>query len=198
MKKIFCYIFISAILLGLSGCSGSIKNMQVSSVDTSTVPPKEGKAKVVFMRPSSFGFAIQSSVFTIKNNIPSVIGIIAAKKKLGQDFEPGEYIFMVIGESADFMYADLKANKTYYTLITPRMGLWKARFSLKPLNTAELNSEDFQEWVAETQTVESNSSTQYWANQNRESIEEKYLEYYEDWMEEDEDERPKLIDYISN
>ena len=198
MKKIFYYIAIVTILLGLSGCSGSVSNMQVAKVDISSIEPEKGKAKVVFMRPSSFGFAIQSSVFTIKDNNPSIIGIVAAKKKIGQDFEPGEHLFMVIGESADFMSARLEADETYYALVTPRFGVWKARFSLKPLTSLELNSEEFKEWVTSAQTVESNNDTKIWAEANQQSIQSKYIEYYKDWMAKHEIERPRLIEYIKN
>ena len=198
MKKIFYYIAIVSILFVLSGCSGSVSNMQVSKVDISNIAPKEGKAKVIFMRPSSFGFAIQSSVFTIKDNTPSIIGIVAAKKKLGQDFEAGEHLFMVIGESADFMSAILEADKTYYALVTPRFGVWKARFSLKPVSNLEYKSKEFNDWVTNSESVETNTDTEKWANDNRDSIYSKYTEYYKKWMTKHEIERPRLIDYIKN
>ena len=68
--------------------------------------------------------------------------------------EPGEYPFMAIGESADFKSAELEANKIYFVLVTPRMGAWKARFSLKPIHADELNSQQFQEWIDVSKWVE--------------------------------------------
>lgn len=198
MKKFIYYIVIATILLGLSGCSGSIKNMQIAQIDNTITKPKEGKAKIIFMRPNSMAFGIQSSLFEIIDNEPSILSIVAAKKKVSHSFNPGKHLFMIVGESADFMYADLQANKIYYTLVTPRMGLWKARFSLKPLTTTELNSKEFQEWLSDSQVVESNADTKIWAKDNKESIKEKYLDYYEDWMKKDESKRPKLIDYMNN
>ncbi len=54
---------------------------------------------------------------------------------------------MVVGENADFISAELGANKTYYALVTPRIGAWKARFSLKPIHADQLNSSQFDEWL---------------------------------------------------
>ena len=184
MKKFIYYIVIATILLGLSGCSGSIKNMQIAQIDNTITKPKEGKAKIIFMRPNSMAFGIQSSLFEIIDNEPSILSIVAAKKKVSHSFNPGKHL--------------LQANKIYYTLVTPRMGLWKARFSLKPLTTTELNSKEFQEWLSDSQVVESNADTKIWAKDNKESIKEKYLDYYEDWMKKDESKRPKLIDYMNN
>jgi hypothetical protein len=193
MKKLVFYVSLIAILVGLSGCSRSVTNMQIAKVDISTQKPKKGKAKVVFMRPSSMGYAIQSSLFEIKNNSPHVLGIIAAKKKVSYNFNPGEHLFMIIGESADFMTANLEADQVYYALITPRMGLWKARFSLKPITGEELNSSDFQEWEKDCQYIESNEATKAWAMANQNSIYSKYTEYYKDWLQKEEAERPKLL-----
>ena len=198
MKKVAYYLAIIAVVLGLSGCAGSVSHMQVAKVDVSNIAPEEGKAKVIFMRPSSFGFAIQSSVFEIKDNNPSIVGIVAAKKKLGEDFEAGEHLFMVIGESADFMSAILEADKTYYALVTPRFGVWKARFSLKPVTNEEYKSEEFNKWITDSESVETNADTIKWANDNRDSIDSKYTEYYKKWMAKHEIERPRLIDYIKN
>jgi hypothetical protein len=74
----------SALLFALllSGCAGTVKNMQSVPPDRVVNAPEEGKSMVVFMRPSSFGFAVQSSVFEIKENKSSLVGIIAAKTKV--------------------------------------------------------------------------------------------------------------------
>ena len=198
MKKIINYLILAVALLSLSGCSGAIKNMQIATVDNTLTKPIEGKSKVIFMRPSTLAFGIQSSLFKIKDKKPSIIAIIAAKKKVSYDVEPGKHIFMIMGESADFMYANLLPNKTYYALVTPRMGIWKARFSLKPLTNMELNSEEFKQWIQDCQTVESNTDTKIWANENIEDIQENYIECYKDWMGKDASKRPLLVDYINN
>ena len=145
------------------------------------------------MRPNTLGFAIQSSVFTIDKNKPSIVGIIAAKKKVSYELEPGEHLFMVVGESADFMSATLEPNKTYYALVTPRMGWWKARFSLKPIHAKELDTKQFKEWLKDCQLVEISTDTRAWADRNSPSIQSKFNEYYKDWMEKEIAEKPALL-----
>ena len=177
----------------ISGCAGTVKNMQIVPPDRIVAEPEEGKSMVIFMRPSSFGFAVQSSVFEINENNPSLVGIVAAQTKVSYMVEPGEYLFMAIGESADFMSAELEANKTYFALVTPRMGAWKARFSLKPIHADELNTTQFQEWIDVTKWVEKSPDSDNWASNNMMSIKEKQIKYYAKWMKKDEEDRPKLL-----
>jgi len=141
------YFAVLLLALLLSGCAGTVKNMRTVPPDRIVTAPEEGKSMVVFMRPSGLGFAIQSSVFEIKGDNPSLVGIVAAKKKVSYQLEPGKHLFMVVGESADFMSAELEVNKAYYALVIPRMGMWKARFSLKPIHADELNSSQFKQWI---------------------------------------------------
>jgi len=193
-KMVFSpYFTVLLLALFLSGCAGTVKNMRTVPLDEVVTAPEEGKSRVVFMRPSGIGYAIQSSVFEIKKDNPSLVGIVAAKKKLSYSVEPGKHLFMVVGESADFMYAELQADKTYYALVTPRMGVWKARFSLKPVHAGELNSAEFKEWQTSGEWVEKSPASDNWANANMASIQSKYKEYYADWMEKGASERPKLF-----
>ena len=193
-KMVFSpYFTVLLLALFLSGCAGTVKNMRVVPLDKVVTAPEEGKSRVVFMRPSGMGSGVQSSVFEIKEDNPSLVGIVAAKKKLSYSLEPGKHLFMVVGESADFMYAELQADKTYYALVTPRMGVWKARFSLKPIHSGELSSAEFKEWQTSGESVEKSPASDSWANANMASIQSKYKEYYADWMEKGASERPKLF-----
>ena len=192
MKKIIYGLIVLAFAIGFSGCAGSVSNMKVAAPNKMINAPTSGKSKIVFMRPSSFGFAIQSSVFKVDNNQQSIVGIVAAKKKVSYELKPGKHLFMVVGESADFMSADLEADKTYYALVTPRMGLWKARFSLAPVSASQLNSEKFNSWLNDCQLVEVTSDTQQWANENSESVQSKYNDYYQDWINKEASQRPML------
>jgi len=137
-------------------------------------------------------YAVQSSVFEIRNSEPSIVGIVAAKTKVAYEVEPGEHLFMVVGESADFMSATLEADKTYYAMVTPRMGWWKARFSLKPVHAGELGSDQFKTWLDECQLVVPSKETAAWAKENSDSVQQKYDKYYEAWLEKEAAERPKL------
>ena len=141
------------------------------------------KALVVFMRPSGFGFAVQSPVFEIIDGNPSFVGIVSAKTKLAHYANPGKRRFMVIGESADFMGATLDPGKIYYALVTQRMGLWKARFSLEPVRNADLRGAEFSGWYKETRWVEYLQSGSDWAQSNAASIRDKLTENLPEWQQ---------------
>ena len=190
-NRVFVFLILVVIILFISGCAGKVKNMGVVPPDEIRTSPTEGKSMIVFMRPSTLGFAIQSSVFEVNNEDVQLAGIVAAKKKVAYELEPGEHLFMVIGESADFMYADLDPGKTYYALVTPRMGAWKARFSLKPIHAEELSGAQFEEWFQNCEWVKIIPESEAWAKSNMESIQSKRKEYYEKWI--NKNEKPKLF-----
>jgi hypothetical protein len=192
-RSVVAFVAALALVMALSGCAGSVKHMRPVSPDQVVTRPDPGKSMVVFMRPSGIGFAIQSSVFEVRDETSSLMGIVAAKKKVACQMQPGEHLFMVIGESADFMSADLEAGKTYYALVTPRIGVWKARFSLKPVHADELQSEKFQEWLNGCEWVEKTPDSDQWAASNMSSIQSKRVKYYEKWMSKDASERPRLL-----
>jgi hypothetical protein len=166
--------------------------MRVASPESIVTAPKPGKSLVIFMRPSGMGYAVQSSVFKIVNDTPDLVGIVAAKKQVACEVDPGEHLFMVIGESADFMSADLAPDKTYYAYVTPRMGVWKARFSLAPVTSEERETSTFKDCQSSCQWVELSTESANWASSNVNDIQSKYREYHAKWMSKGESERPKL------
>ncbi len=186
------HIMLLLMALALAGCSGSVKNMRVASSDSIVTSPQPGKSLVIFMRPSGMGYAVQSSVFEVVNETPELVGIVAAKKQVACELDPGEHLFMVIGESADFMSADLAADKTYYAYVTPRMGFWKARFSLAPVTSEERATETFKECQSGCEWVALSAESENWASSNINDIQSKYHEYHAKWMSKGETERPRL------
>jgi hypothetical protein len=140
-----------------------------------------GKASVVFMRPSLLGAAIASSVFELRSPDDVFVGHVPAKKKLVHHVAPGPVRFMVVSEAADFMQADLEAGKTYYVLVTPRVGWWRARFSLRPITAEELGGKQFQEWFDDCAWIETTDEARGWARQNASSVQEKKVEYLQKW-----------------
>ena len=193
MKKIVVSVLIAFAVMFLTGCAGSVKNMEVLAPSQVVTVPEKDKAMVIFMRPSSMGYAIQSSVFEMQNLTPKLVGIVAAKKKVVYQVDAGEHLFMVVGESADFMSATLEANKTYYALVTPRMGMWKARFSLKPITKEQFGTTEFNEWFNDCEWVGKIQASENWMSENINDISAKYTAYYQDWMSKDVSDRPKLM-----
>lgn len=174
-----------AALLLFTGCASN--HMAPVAEDALTTGPEPGKALVHFMRPSSFGGAIQSTVWDGDN----FIGTVSANTRVCYQAEPGEHMFMVVGESADFMQATLLPGKTYYAVVTPRPGVWKARFSLRPMNGQE-PQENIDKWVEGTREVVVNEEGRQWAASNHDNVMKMKDRYLPVWMEKDEAEKQTL------
>ena len=171
------------------GCSHISSKMERLGGDAVSPRPAEGQAVVVFMRPSSVGYAVESSVFDLKPDHDQFIGIVSAGAKVAYPTAPGQHQFMVIGENADFLNATLVSGRTYYVLVTPRLGWWKARFSLKPVRKSELGTEEFAGWNRDTELVENTDESRQWATDNWDSIEDKKTDYMRKWDAKPQDER---------
>ena len=174
----------------LAACAG---NPMVTSADQTLTAPDPNKAQVVFMRSSFVGSAINASLFEVTDSGNEFIGIMANGTKISREVEPGEHTFMVVSEAADFMRADLEAGKTYYAMVTPRMGAWKARFSFQPLrNDGEgkftTDSDEFGNWVAGTKLVENSAQSLLWAENNAASVDKKKNAYFTKWQAKDPEE----------
>lgn len=184
---------LAALALLLSGCEGTVQHMRTIPAAAPPVVPEPGKALVVFMRPSGIGFGVQSSVFEIKDNYPVLIGIVAAKTKVAYRVSPGKYLFMVIGENADFLSAEILPDRTYYVRVEPRMGMWKARFGLEPVGQKVLGGAGFAGELNECKWVEKTAESDAWASGSIVSIQSKRTEYYPDWIKQVEANRPRLL-----
>ncbi len=93
MKSIFIVLCIG---LALTGCASKYVQPVGPEIELSYVP-SESEAVIIFMRPSAFGGAVQSSVFDTTTGENVLVGIISSKAKIAYKTAPGEYIFMVVG-----------------------------------------------------------------------------------------------------
>jgi hypothetical protein len=174
--------FISAVFLvlaglGLSSCASTHMTDAVEPAFVSA--PRSDQATMVFLRPSTFGFAIQSTVYDITSEPPTLVGIVSSGKKIAITAPPGQRRFMVVSEAADFMDAELAAGKTYYALVTPRMGMWRARFSLRPMNAT---SPELAGYLNETNWVDNTPASNEWSRANMASVQAKKSEYLVQWL----------------
>ncbi|GAC12883.1 hypothetical protein [Aliiglaciecola lipolytica] len=174
-------LLVSVVLF--AGCASN--PMQVSATQT-LQQPQSDMAQVVFMRSSFFGAAINASLYDVTDGEIQFIGIIANDTKIPYETEPGKRVFMVVSEAADFMEANLDSGKNYFSIATPRMGAWKARFSLWPIKNDpsaefQLNSKDFEKWVSATKLVENTDKSKAWFESNKRSVQQKYDEYWPVW-----------------
>jgi len=178
-------LFFVGILFTLAGCASNPmlikKGAQVQKVSAN-------EAQVVFMRSTFVGSAINASLYEVTDGTPKFIGIMGNDTKIAYSTKPGKHRFMVVSEAADFMEAELVAGKTYYSLVTPRMGMWKARFSMWPIRNDDkseynMKSKDFKGWIKDTDLVENSPKSLEWYNNNKNSVEEKLNEYLPVWKE---------------
>lgn len=184
-----CIATLAALCILMSGCATTPKpNMANSVVTTNSVVAPPDKALVYFVRPNMLGFLINAAVY----DGDRFVGILPYGQKFPYVADAGEHMFMVISEAADFMKADLVAGKTYYVQVTPRMGAWKARFSLAPIMRADAADPIFQQKMSSTPQIDNAPSAQKWAEDNKPSVKQKKDEYWPKWNEKDEAHRPYL------
>lgn len=172
-------------ILLASGCAST--KMTVKS-DQQVAAPASDSAQIVFMRSSFVGSAIQASIFDVTSGDPIFIGILSNATKLAYEVQPGEHVFMVVSEAADFMEANMLGGKTYFAMVTPRMGAWKARFSMYPVRNGgpgefQYSSERFQDWLSETKFVVNTPESESWFEENLSSIKTKQADYWKVWKE---------------
>jgi hypothetical protein len=161
----------------LGGCVTRTDLMTRASANTSELRPAAGKALVIFLRPEERAGETQAVVY---DGTP-FIGVVWEFWAVGYQADPGEHRFMVISEAADFMDADLVAGRTYYVEVRPRLGAWRARFSLHPLS-ATANARDIEGWVADCRLGIANEDGFRWAEANRPSVLEKKAAWEPQWL----------------
>ena len=196
MSKALKVLFAAGFLLTLGGCQSSM----MTKSDQTDLKPVGDQAEIVFLRPSLLGGAIQSTVYKVDADQmgQQFIGVVSSKTKVAYTVAPGDYLFMVIAENADFMDAHLEAGKTYYALVSPRIGVWKARFSLLPIHNDpaakySTQSSDFTDWQSSTTLVESLPQAQHWYAEHKGWVDNKRVDYLKKWNARSAEDKADLV-----
>ncbi|WP_306523530.1 hypothetical protein [Rheinheimera sp.] len=176
---------ILTLMLLLGGCASS-SMVKAPNQQLAAVPAD--KAQIVFMRSSIFGAAISAPMFDVTAAEPAFIGILDNSSKLMLEVPAGKHTFMVVSEAADFLEADLVAGKRYYAIVTPRMGAWKARFSIWPVradNSGEFNKADakVQKIISNTVLMQNSAKSEAWYQKNKNDVKNKQAEYWPVWQQ---------------
>jgi hypothetical protein len=166
----------------LTGCSSLMQPVDNQAVQAAP----QDRAQVVFMRSAFSGRGIDASLYDVTAGTTQFVGILSNDTRIAYPAAAGHRVFMVVSEAADFMEADLVAGKTYYAMITPRIGMWKARFSMWPVARdpkAEYSfqSKDFNDWIGDTKLVTNSPKSLNWFEKNKFSVEAKRVEYWPVW-----------------
>jgi len=129
------------VLVGLlAGCVGTPPKPAAVVVEPSAriSQPGPGKALVYFTRSGKFGWPFQAVLFDGDRHIGTSTmewdpAMNTAKKSyVAYEADPGQHLFSVYCENADFLPANLVAGKTYFVHIRPVIGVWKYRFYFSP------------------------------------------------------------------
>jgi hypothetical protein len=179
MRTLLLSLLSVSMLLLCSGCKSS---GMVKSASAQALTPTADSAVVIFMRPSVVGGGVQSVVYDTTREQSELVGIVSSGTKVAFKTTPGEHTFMVVSESADFMKATLDANKTYYALVTPRMGAFRARFSLRPVTSEDIEKGRLAGWERSCVLYENAQGARDWAVNNAPSVEKRRAENYPRWL----------------
>ncbi|RRJ83233.1 hypothetical protein [Aestuariirhabdus litorea] len=175
-------VVLAAVLL--AGCAG-VKMTPMA--EQALRPLAADQSRVQFFRSSFVGSAIAASVYDVTGEEVEFLGILNNDTRIIVDRPPGKRTFMVVSEAADYMHAELDPGLTYYSIITPRMGMWKARFSMWPVRNGaageyQIDSSEFAEWMRETQVMGLSSKARGWFELNKEDVLEKHAKYWPVWL----------------
>ena len=180
-------IVVLALLLAAAGCARRTSLMTAGTGGALAAAPAD-KAVVVFVRPQFKGYAVSAAVYEDGR----FIGIVMRDARLVHETDPGAHRYMVVSEAADFLDATLDAGKLYFVRVVPRMGAWRARFSLDPITPGGGEWSDLRTWVAESYPVTANAEGLAWARDNEASVREKERDYLREWLAKPAAERPVL------
>ena len=153
---------------------------QATAADLESFQAEPGKALVVFTRVSGSAGLIRTSIFDVTEE-RKIIGILKPKRYATYQVEPGDRMFMIVGESADFMRARLEAGKVYFANAQVRTGVWKARFSLIPWSAEDMQGKKFQKGIKRAKPQE-DRDLELWAQQNANSLQKKQDRFFAKWQ----------------
>ena len=150
--------------------AGRSKHLEYADEQGVVIPDApEGKALVVFLRPEKKGRSVHASIF----NGDEFLGFVQSNTCVLYEADPGEHSFMVIGETANFMDADLEAGKIYFAQVKVKMGAWKARFVYRPITAGTKDWEKLPGWLSKAHLVELRQSGTEWYAAKKEAIDAK-------------------------
>ena len=167
MKQRLTLFVLLVAMAAFSGCASKL--MKPVEKGAAAYKPGENEATIIFLRNSFFGAAIQATVCDVTGEETKFIGILSNKFKIAYKTTPGKHMFMVVGENGDFMPGEFEAGKTYFAIVVPRPGFFKARFSLNPVHQDEYH-ESFASDRRATHFVENTPESRAWFMENAADI----------------------------
>ena len=200
MKKVLSRTFLGALLVasasifGLSACASKGVTMALAPKGTKIEQPESGKAQIVFMRASSYYGGKNFSIFEIIDNKPVVVGTLAPYTKVAYSLTEGKHMFLVsfTGGHSGLMEVDAVAGKTYYSYMKVHAGMFASSTSFEPYDKS-VSQEDIDGYLKACDLVVLNEKTLAWVKKNQYDITQNYKEALEDWNDEDDEDRVRLL-----
>jgi hypothetical protein len=137
MRRMFQVIAVAILLLFMASCAPRYMIPQEPIHQ-----PTEGKAIVHFIRPSSFGGAVQATVW----DNDKLIGVTTGKMQFQYECDPGKHLFITWSEYKSPVEAELLPDRVYYIVLQTRMGFWRARIHQHPVNSQSELWQDTMTW----------------------------------------------------
>src|SRR5258708_18999007 len=204
-NPLYSLLVMCALELFLYGCGGTPERNDTPL--SATVTPLAGKALIVFVRPLSYITIIdyprapvfeakyaESAPETVgKDSEPEIVAILPVKTMVAYHVDPGRHLFMAVGESADFMTAEVLPNRTYYVLVLARPGKHAPLYSFKAVDKQEQGSKDFKEVIASSRWVVKTPEALSYAASNMPVIRSRQYESYRLWIQKAESKKPRLL-----
>jgi len=159
-------------------------------------PPPAGHASISFLRPVSPDEGLvkhAESVWEIVDDKPVFVGVLKSRQRINYAVQPGTHLFMAVGETAEFMTADIGVDRTYYAVLTGKMGTWKPRFWLRPIHQSEFGSKEFADALSACALIEKSPKDDAWAAANTKTVEARRAASFATWQRKAEVERPGLL-----
>lgn len=177
MKKTFAILFAAFTLL-ITGCANNL--MKPSASEKVQAPPSD-KATIVFMRTSFVASAVGVEMFEIVDGKLEFIGALPTGDKIAHQTKPGKKAYMAYGSAADFMLADVRPGKTYYSIVRPNWGT--GGFAPTPIRKSasefNMNSSNFASWVKGTKLHHlKKQEANKWFQENKAKYDEIYSKYW--------------------
>lgn len=179
MKRLLLLAMCLMVII-ISGCSS--KYMQPADATVAQAHPGPDESKIVFLRATTFGGAIQSWVCEEKEGRLEYITVISAGAKVAHTTTPGKHMYLTGAENSELLETNLEGGRTYYAYVSPRMGWWKARFVFDPVTKEKLATDSFRKDLAWCDWRESSADGLVWFKANLPSLNRKYSEALEDYI----------------
>ena len=176
-----------AVLALAAGCFAQMSS-EMRRAAAPVPAPGPNESVVVFMRPTEAFACCQAKVFDVRDAAADeLVGIIAPYTKVAYKTTPGKHFFMVVGEDASFLRAELLPGKTYYVRVYTTQGQTvKERYELVPLRRAELDSGAFRALDA-GDLLENTPESLAWAEENRDEVQQRKAARLRVWLDTSDD-----------